>query len=132
MTSYRILVVDDYPSAAQITCTLLELWGHVTCEATTGTQALELARSFLPDIAILDIGLPDVSGYEVARVLRSTTADRKLYIAALTGWSESQDRVHAIAAGFDHHVRKPPNAAKLRDILARAHRALSGDHSTPA
>ncbi|MEJ7601585.1 MAG: response regulator [Kofleriaceae bacterium] len=131
MTAYRILVVDDYPSSAQITCTLLELLGHVTTSARTGKQALELGGSFQPDLVILDIGLPDISGFDVARALRSAAGNRKLFLAALTGWGQPEDRSRALAAGFDHHVLKPASAAKLRDILRRAELVLSaGDPAT--
>jgi CheY-like chemotaxis protein len=126
MRSHRILVVDDYPSTAQITCTLLQLLGHETRAANSGKQALELALIFEPDIAILDIGLPDLSGYEIARDLRAGSADRPLFLAALTGWGQPEDRERAMEAGFDCHFLKPTDASKLRDILKLADRRISG------
>jgi CheY-like chemotaxis protein len=123
VTSYRILVVDDYPSTAAITCTLLGILGHETCAACTGREALDRAAEFSPDIAILDIGLPDISGYDVARELRNVFAGRPLYIAAITGWGQPHDRARAYAAGFDQHLLKPVDATKLRELLRRAEEA---------
>ncbi|MEJ7601586.1 MAG: response regulator [Kofleriaceae bacterium] len=102
-----------------------ELYGHQARYATSGTAGLAVALAFEPDIAILDIGLPDVSGYEVARELRRRYAGRPLYLAAITGWGQPDDRARAYAAGFDVHVLKPATAPKLRDILERAANALS-------
>jgi len=119
MARYRILVVDDYPSTAQVTCTLLTMLGHECRAVDSGRKALEEARVFEPDVAILDIGLPDLSGYEVVRELRRMRPDKPLYIAAVTGWGQPQDRAQAFAAGFDHHVLKPADATKLKDILRR-------------
>lgn len=118
--SHRILVVDDYPSSAAITCTLLELLGHVTRFAHSGREALTLAAELLPDIVILDIGLPDLSGFEVARELRQRFRGQPLFLAALTGWGQPEDRVKAFASGFDMHVLKPADGAKLRNILKQA------------
>lgn len=119
MSRYRILVVDDYPSTASITCTLLTMYGHECRAADSGARALVEAQAFEPDIVILDIGLPDISGYDVARELRRMAAGRPLYVAAMTGWGQPQDRAVAFAAGFDHHVLKPADAGKLKDILHR-------------
>jgi CheY-like chemotaxis protein len=123
MTRYRILVVDDYPSTAAITCTLLTMLGHECRAADCGRKAIEEARTFEPDVAILDIGLPDVSGYEVARELRKLLAGRPLYVVAMTGWGQPQDRAQAFAAGFDQHVLKPADSAKLQDVLKRVDRS---------
>lgn len=123
MAKHRVLIVDDYPDAAEIACTLLSLEGHDCRSASSGGDAIAEAREFAPDIAILDIGLPDLSGYEVARVLRELAGERPLYIAAITGWGQPADRARAFAAGFDHHVVKPADRTKLREILDRAEHA---------
>ena len=120
MPAHRVLVVDDHPDAAEIACALLELFGHQCAIATTGQQGLARAAEFEPDVAIVDIGLPDISGYEVARQLRASSSGRPLFLAALTGWGAPEDRDRAFAAGFDYHVTKPADAEKLREILARA------------
>jgi len=122
MARYRILVVDDYPGTAAITCTLLTVLGHECRSADCGRKALDMAREFQPDVAILDIGLPDLSGYEVARELRRMLAG-PLYIVAITGWGQPQDRAQAFAAGFDHHVLKPADTVKLQDVLRRVERS---------
>lgn len=122
MASHRVLIVDDYPDAAEVTCALLSLLGHTCRSALCGKDALVTAREFHPDIAILDIGLPDISGYEVAAALRQTT-DRPLYLAALTGWGQPEDRVRALEAGFDHHILKPADSETLRAIIRLAERA---------
>ncbi len=121
---HRVLVVDDYPDAAEISCTLISIMGHECRIALSGAQAIEVARSFQPDIAILDIGLPDLSGYEVARKLRVLMNGRPLYLAAMTGWGQHEDRTRAFAAGFDRHVLKPADAQKLREIVQSADEML--------
>jgi CheY-like chemotaxis protein len=123
--SYRILVVDDYPSAAQIACMLLELLGHEARPAKSGREALALAPELAPQIVILDLELPDQSGFEVARALR-VELPGPLFLAALTGSAHPEDRARSIAAGFDCHVLKPADGAKLRELVERADRKLSG------
>src|SRR3954451_20521530 len=100
---HRVLIVDDYPDAAETACMLLTLMGHECQFATTAKAGLKVAQELLPDVAILDIGLPDISGFDLARALRKELADRPLYLAAITGWGQPEDRVKALAAGFDHH-----------------------------
>ena len=119
---FRVLVVDDYPDAAETACTLLSMLGHECRFATTGQAALIEAAQFQPDVAILDIGLPDVSGFVLARELRKQFAGRPLYLAAVTGWGQPEDCAKAFAAGFDHHVLKPADQRKLTNILELAAR----------
>ena len=116
----RVLVVDDYPDAAETAAMLLTLHGYECRIAVTGQGALDQAAAFDPDIVILDIGLPDISGYDVARTLRARAGGRSLYLAAVTGWGQPQDRVKALAAGFDQHVLKPTDTAKILQILRLA------------
>jgi len=122
MARHRVLIVDDYPDAADIACMLLGLLGHECRAASCGRDALDVAAQFEPDIVLLDLGLPDVSGYEVARELRRMRGDRPLYLAAITGWGSDEDRARALAAGFDQHLLKPADYAKLRDVIVRAER----------
>jgi CheY-like chemotaxis protein len=119
-SKHRVLIVDDHPDAAEISCTLISMMGHECRIAVSGARAIEEARSFEPDIAILDISLPDVSGYDVARALRAAPAGRSLYLAAMTGWGQPEDLARAYAAGFDRHVLKPADARKLQAILDAA------------
>jgi CheY-like chemotaxis protein len=116
----RILVVDDYPSTAEVACLYLQGLGHECRAAGTAAEALEVAAAFDPEIVILDIGLPDQSGYEVARTLRARAGGRRLHLAAVTGWGAPHDRVRAFEAGFDQHILKPADGPKLRSIIAAA------------
>ena len=117
----KVLVVDDYPGAADITCVLLRLLGHEALAATNAAQALESAASFDPDVIVLDLGLPDQSGYTVARTLRGR-AGKRPFIAAMTGRSDTEDRSESLAAGIDLHVLKPASAENLSEILDAARR----------
>lgn len=121
----RVLVVDDYPDSAEISSILLTFYGYECRIAVTGQGALEQAAEFDPDVVILDIDLPDISGYDVARTLRTRAGGRALYLAAVTGWGQLQDRVKAVAAGFDQHVLKPIDASKILQILQLADRTLN-------
>lgn len=130
----RVLVVDDHPDAAETIALLLRLLGHESVATTTGRAALAAARASHFDVAIVDIGLPDVSGHEVARELRRLPGGQAMYIAAVSGWGQPEDRVRALAAGFDHHLLKPIDRAGVvrivelaaRAAAARAHAATSG------
>jgi two-component system, OmpR family, response regulator len=117
---HRVLVVDDFPDAARAAAMLLRLLGHEVATAHSGRDALAVAESFQPDIVILDVGLPDLSGYDVARELRQRQRTPHVHIAALTGWGQPSDRIHALAAGFDQHVLKPADATKLKAIIQLA------------
>lgn len=126
----RVLIVDDYPGAAQAALIYLELLGHECRAVTTGAIALETVATFDPDVVLLDIGLPDLSGYEVAREIRARATNKRVFIVALTGWARPDDRVKSIAAGIDMHVLKPPRPEVLAEVLALAKaRQLS---ATPA
>jgi DNA-binding response OmpR family regulator len=124
MTRFRVLVVDDYPDAADSACMLLAMLGHDCRSATSARDALVEAAQFEPDVAILDIGLPDLSGFDLARELRRRFPDREIFLAAVTGWGQPEDRIKAIAAGFNHHVLKPADREKLMAIMECADRQL--------
>lgn len=130
-TSHRILVVDDNEDAAETIATLLELWGHRTATAHNGPDALDMARRFGPDLAFLDIGLPGMSGYEVARRFRAEPALERTVLVALTGWGNEDDRRRSREAGFDFHLTKPaePSAihAALVQLLAVRSQPTTGD-----
>lgn len=119
-TNHRVLVVDDYPDAAEMVCTLLTVLGYDCRGASNGADALALARTFEPDIGIIDIGLPDMTGYDLARELRRVLPGRPLYLTALTGWGTNADRLQSYEAGFDDHLVKPADSTKLREVLHRA------------
>jgi PAS domain S-box-containing protein len=116
--SLRILVVDDNVDAAESLAMLLELSGHITHLAHSGTDALTAARDFAPQVIFLDIGLPGLNGYEVAEFIRADVAMKQPTLIALTGWGAEDDRRRAEEAGFDHHLVKPVETSTLVDILA--------------
>lgn len=115
----RILVVDDNADSAETMSMLLRIWGHTVSIAHAGPQALQLARKHAPDLILLDIGLPGMDGFEVARRLRKGKA-RRAMLLAVTGYSQAEDRLHALAAGFDDYLVKPVDADVLRQFIARA------------
>lgn len=124
-TKYRILIVDDHPDCAHASKLLVTLLGHEARAVLTGTEALAVFDELDPDIVILDIGLPDLSGYDVAREIRRRTPDRHIHLAALTGWGTPADRAQAFAAGFDEHLLKPADANMFRGIIERAEATLA-------
>ena len=117
--SRRILVVDDSGDAAQMVADLLEMFGSTVAVAHDGTSAVEKTREFRPDVVLLDIGLPDINGYEVARRIRKLEGVRQPMLVALTGWGQLADKKQAEHAGFDQHWTKPVDTAKLREVSVR-------------
>lgn len=109
----RILVVDDNLDSAEIIATLMEMEGHTVRMAHTGATALALAAELQPHLVLLDIGLPDMTGYEVAAALRKAPSVEKLSLIALTGYGQEGDRARAIDSGFDHHLVKPVTYEQL-------------------
>jgi CheY-like chemotaxis protein/anti-sigma regulatory factor (Ser/Thr protein kinase) len=107
MAGKKILVVDDVADGADTLSELLQMMGHEVRTAYSGKQAIEAAGEFIPDAVFLDIGLQDMSGYEVAATLRGMEHVRHSYLIALTGFGQEQDRLQAFAAGFDEHIVKP-------------------------
>jgi PAS domain S-box-containing protein len=113
----RVLVVDDNPDSADSMSMLLTLWGHETRVAGDGPSAMALVAEFRPDLVLLDIGLPGMSGYEVAAQLHAQAACPML--VAMTGYGQEEDRAMSSAAGFSMHLVKPVSGDDLRELLAR-------------
>jgi PAS domain S-box-containing protein len=113
----RILVVDDNEDAAETLAMTLELHGCEVKTAATATRALEMLPGFAPAVALLDIGLPDMNGYELARRVRQLPAGAGITLIATTGWGQQKDRERAFAAGFDRHLTKPIDFDLLRSYL---------------
>jgi PAS domain S-box-containing protein len=113
----RILILDDNADAAQTLGALLEASGHAVRLAYTGYQALEAAHDFAPHIAFLDIGLPDISGHDVALQLRERFPGRELALVALTGWGSDGDRRQSEEAGFDFHLTKPVSVDAINNLF---------------
>ncbi|HET9234907.1 MAG TPA: ATP-binding protein, partial [Candidatus Eisenbacteria bacterium] len=114
----RILVLDDNPDSADSLSLLLDLRGNVVHTAYDGESALELAGRVHPDVILLDIGLPGLSGYEVCRLIRKEPWGQNMMLIALTGWGQDEDRRKAREAGFDHHMTKPVDFDALLALLA--------------
>ena len=121
----RVLIVDDNCDAAETLGELLSTLGVTVSVAHSGRAALAMLESFGPDAVLLDIGMPEMDGYEVARRIRSTPAHADLLLIALTGWGQEHDQRRSHAAGFNHHVVKPPDLDRLRSLLT-ADRSVDG------
>lgn len=128
----RILVVDDNNDAADLLALMLEKAGYLTDVAYDGPSALAAAKTCPPDVVILDIGLPGMSGYDVARALRRATSSVPLALIALTGWGTREDKQRALEAGFDAHLTKPIDARLLHDALAAVERRKGGQNRLEA
>jgi signal transduction histidine kinase len=116
----RVLIVDDNVDAAQSLAMLLRILGQDVRTAHNGRSALEAARASMPEIAILDIGLPGMDGHELARRLRDEPGGDAVLIIALTGWGQDVDRRRSFEAGFDYHMTKPADPEALRKLLSQA------------
>ncbi len=116
----RILVADDNADALESLAALLTLNGHEVYRAQDGQLALQAAERCLPEVALLDIGMPRLDGYEVARRIRSHSWGQGMLLVALTGWGQEADRVRSQAAGFDSHLTKPVDHNRLAQLLAEA------------
>jgi signal transduction histidine kinase/ActR/RegA family two-component response regulator len=114
----RMLVVDDDPASATTMTLLLRRMGHDVMTAFDGTQAIRTAEGERPDVALLDIGLPDFDGFEVARRIRSEPWGRTMLLVAMTGWGDAADRRRSRESGFDDHLVKPVDLAALDRILS--------------
>jgi PAS domain S-box-containing protein len=117
--SWRILVVDDNVDAAQTLSAVLAMSGHTTRICHSGPAALQQAEAFAPEVVLLDIGLPGMDGYEVARRLRDAACGAQLLLVAVTGWGSENDRKRTREAGFDEHLTKPIEFDRLEAVLAR-------------
>lgn len=120
LAKLKILVVDDNADAAETLAMLLEVLGHEVNAVFSAQQAVEQAQHDLPDICLLDIGLPELDGNAVARRLKSLPETANITLVAVTGYGQEQDRKNSHAAGFSHHLTKPVDIIKLKSILAEA------------
>jgi PAS domain S-box-containing protein len=126
--SRRILVVDDLVEVAESMAALVrEAFGHEVRTAHDGPSALRVAADFRPELVLLDIGMPGMDGYEVARRLRQQSGMGNAVLVALTGWGQEEDRRKSKEAGFDHHLVKPMGLKELQSLLAGLKQAKGGD-----
>jgi len=113
----RILVIEDNVDGATTLRDYLELDGHQVCVAYTGPEGVEVAASFLPDVVLCDIGLPGMSGWEVARAIRDAPATAAARLIAITGYGTAEDRRRSAEAGFEAHLTKPLDIRTLETLL---------------
>jgi CheY-like chemotaxis protein/anti-sigma regulatory factor (Ser/Thr protein kinase) len=116
----RVLVVDDNQDSADSLGMLLRIMGHEVRTAHDGLEAISAAAAFQPEVAILDIGLPKLNGYEVAKRIREQPWGKHIVLVALTGWGQDEHRRQSEEAGFDHHLTKPVEVEVLEELLAAA------------
>jgi two-component system CheB/CheR fusion protein len=114
----RVVVVEDNADSREVLCALIERAGFECRTAASGIAGLELIDEFAPDVVILDLGLPELDGFEVARRVRANPRHVGIQLIALTGYGQAADRAAAIQAGFDQHVVKPVVAERLLELLA--------------
>ena len=128
----RVLVVEDNEDARSMVCALLKHGGHEVYEAADGVTGLERALALIPDVALIDLGLPGIDGLAVARRVRDSDVGDRVFLIALTGYGQAGDRRKTLDAGFDVHLVKPVEVDRLREVLAlapdRGPRAAAGAH----
>src|SRR5262249_7470836 len=116
----RVLIIEDQPDAREALRSLLELDGHLVQEAADGDEGLQRLRAWRPDIAFVDLGLPRVDGYGIARAVRAMPGGERLFLVALTGYGQTEDRRRVVEAGFNTHLVKPVQYEQLLRALADA------------
>ena len=115
---FRILVVDDNLDSALSLAMMLSIMGHETRTAHDGESAVETAESFLPEVVLLDIGLPKLNGYEVAQRIREQPWGASMFLIAVTGWGQEEDRQRSAEVGLNVHMVKPVEPSALEKLLA--------------
>jgi CheY-like chemotaxis protein len=112
-----VLVVEDNPDGREMLRTMLETAGHVVETAVDGAAGLAALRAFEPEIALIDVGLPGIDGYALARTARQHPQTRAIRLVAVTGYGQAEDRARALAAGFDRHLIKPVDPVALVRLI---------------
>jgi CheY-like chemotaxis protein len=118
MKRLRILVADDERDQVMTLALLLADEGHEVREVYRGSEVLRVVRDFDPDVALIDIGMPGMTGYDAAREIRQVLGGTRPLLVAVTGWKQSSDRILAKLAGFDHHLAKPFDPQTLLALIA--------------
>jgi CheY-like chemotaxis protein len=113
----RVLIADDNRDAAESLAILLQMDGHEVTVVNDGLEALAAVRARRPDVALLDIGMPKMDGYQVARALRQSADTRSMALIAMTGWGQESDKARALEAGFNQHFTKPVEPALIMALL---------------
>ena len=115
---FKILVVDDNHDSALSLAMMLSIMGHDTRTAHDGESAVQTAETFLPEVVLLDIGLPKLNGYEVAQRIREKAWGESMYLIAVTGWGQDEDRARSSEVGLNLHMVKPVEPSALEKVLA--------------
>jgi CheY-like chemotaxis protein len=115
---FKILVVDDNHDSALSLAMMLSIMGHETRTAHDGESAVTSAQTFLPDVVLLDIGLPKLNGYEVAQRIRESSWGTSMFLIAVTGWGQDEDRQRSSEVGLNVHMVKPVEPSALEKLLA--------------
>jgi PAS domain S-box-containing protein len=131
-SGHRVLLADDNRDAADSLAMLLEMNGYHVAVGYNGEEALQLARQSRPSVMILDIGMPDMTGFEVARRVRIEPWGGEVCLIAVTGWGQKEDKARAIAAGFDHHLTKPVDPDEVERVLQAFFKRRLGNELPPA
>ena len=131
----RVLIADDNRDAADSLSMLLSMDGYEVRTVYSGRAAVFAAETFRPDVALLDIGMPEVNGYAAAKAIRKQRGGADIFLVAITGWGQQEDKRRAFEAGFATHVTKPvdPNLLRelLRNVVISGRSAPSGEHGHP-
>ena len=117
LVSRRVLIADDNRDSAETLAELLRMEGHAVTVVHDGPGSLAVFEEFRPEVVLLDIGMPGLDGYEVARRVRASRCGSGIKLIAITGWGQENDRQRAFAAGFDHHLTKPVDLQRLSTLL---------------
>src|SRR4051794_30747117 len=112
----RVLIVEDNLDAAESLRILVDHWGHTVRIARDGAMALEEVSAFFPDVIFLDLGIPKVHGFEVARIVRAMSGTEKMLLVAMTGYGREEDRHRSAEVGIDHHLVKPCDPDLLQHL----------------
>jgi CheY-like chemotaxis protein len=115
----RVLVIDDRRDSVLLMRRMLELEGHEVHSAATALEGIELARQLIPDVVLCDIGLPGMSGYELAVAIRSDPICRSIYLVAVSGYGEEEHRRKARDSGFDNHLTKPVSKDQIDKLVSK-------------
>ncbi|WP_162007865.1 hybrid sensor histidine kinase/response regulator [Heliorestis convoluta] len=119
LSPMKIMVIEDIADVAEILCSLLQLLGHTVTSVSDGSQGLEELKKFNPDVVLCDIGLPGMTGFEVAQAIRANPAFKEIFLIALSGYAQEEDKERAMKAGFDLHLAKPVDLDHLEQILSK-------------
>lgn len=117
MTSRRVMIVDDNLEAAELLAELLQILGHETIVANSGPEALSVVADFRPQLAFLDIGMPGMNGFDLARALHRLPGFTSLALVAVTGWNDAATIDNTMKAGFMAHLTKPAGADKIAEAI---------------